>query len=112
MKPEYRVEKYAETVKEANKYLSAITLLEDNKNTLFFIVEAKENITTRELIQSITNKDSLTAVRVAMNINDLQDKTIEKTINVIQDMDKNMKLLAVKVLELEKKLEVYERSQN
>jgi len=66
---------------------------------------SKENITTRELIQSITNKDSLTAVRVAMNINDLQDKTIEKTINVIQDMDKNMKLLAVKVLELEKKVE-------
>ena len=66
---------------------------------------SKENITTRELIQSITNKDSLTAVRVAMNINDLQDKTIEKTINVIQSMDKNMKLLAVKVLELEKKVE-------
>ena len=73
---------------------------------------SKENITTRELIQSITNKDSLTAVRVAMNINDLQDKTIEKTINVIQDMDKNMKLLAVKVLELEKKLEVYEQRKN
>ena len=73
---------------------------------------SKENITTRELIQSITNKDSLTAVRVAMNINDLQDKTIEKTINVIQDMDKNMKLLATKVLELEKKLEVYEPRKN
>ena len=73
---------------------------------------SKENITTRELIQSITNKDSLTAVRVAMNINDLQDKTIEKTINVIQDMDKNIKLLAIKVMELEKKLEVYERSKN
>ena len=67
---------------------------------------SKENITTRELIQSITNKDSLTAVRVAMNINDLQDKTIEKTINVIQDMDKNMKLLATKVLELEQRLNV------
>ena len=64
---------------------------------------SKENIKTSELIKSITNKDSLTAVRIAMNINDLQDKTIEKTINVIQDMDKNMKLLAVKVLELEKK---------
>ena len=73
---------------------------------------SKENITTRELIQSITNKDSLTAVRVAMNMNDLQDKTIEKTINIIQDMDKNMKLLAVKVLELEKKLEVYEQRKN
>ena len=73
---------------------------------------SKENITTRELIQSITNKDSLTAVRVAMNINDLQDKTIEKTINVIQSMDKNMKLLATKVLELEKKLEAYEQRKN
>ena len=73
---------------------------------------SKENITTRELIQSITNKDSLTAVKIAMNINDLQDKTIEKTINVIQEMDKNMKLLAVKVLELEKKLEAYEQRKN
>ena len=73
---------------------------------------SKENITTRELIQSITNKDSLTAVRVAMNINDLQDKTIEKTINVIQSMDQNMKLLATKVLELEKKLEAYEQPKN
>ena len=73
---------------------------------------SKENITTSELIQSITNKDSLTAVRIAMNINDLQDKTIEKTINVVQSMDKNMKLLAVKVLELEKKLEAYEQRKN
>ena len=73
---------------------------------------SKENIKTSELIKSITNKDSLTAVRVAMNINDLQDKTIEKTINVIQSMDKNMKLLAVKVLELEKKLEAYEQRKN
>ena len=73
---------------------------------------SKENIKTSELIKSITNKDSLTAVRIAMNINDLQDKTIEKTINVIQDMDKNMKLLAIKVLELEKKLEAYEQRKN
>ena len=73
---------------------------------------SKENIKTSELIKSITNKDSLTAVRIAMNINDLQDKTIEKTINVIQSMDKNMKLLAVKVLELEKKLEAYEQRKN
>ena len=73
---------------------------------------SKENIKTSELIKSITNKDSLTAVRIAMNINDLQDNTIEKTINVIQDMDKNMKLLAVKVLELEKKLEAYEQRKN
>ena len=88
-------------------YYVNLNLIKERINNM-----SKENITTRELIQSITNKDSLTAVRVAMNINDLQDKTIEKTINVIQDMDKNMKLLAIKVMELEKKLEAYERPKN
>ena len=39
MKPEYRVEKYAETVKEANKYLSALTLLEDNENMMFLLFQ-------------------------------------------------------------------------
>jgi len=43
MKPEYRVEKYANTVKEANQYLSALSLLEDNDNIMFFIVPAQEN---------------------------------------------------------------------
>ena len=88
-------------------YYVNLNLIKERINNM-----SKENITTREFIQSITNKDSLTAVRVAMNINDLQDKTIEKTINVIQSIDKNMKLLAVKVLELEKKLEAYEQRKN
>jgi hypothetical protein len=43
MKPDYRVEKYATTVKEANQYLSALSLLEDNENMMFFIVPAQEN---------------------------------------------------------------------
>ena len=59
----------------------------------------------REIIKSITNPDSLKAVQVAFNINESQDKVIEKLVNLVQSMDKNMKLLAVKVLELEKKNE-------
>ena len=59
----------------------------------------------REIINSIKNPDSLKAVQVAFNINESQDKIIEKLVNLIQEMDKNMKLLAVKVLELEKKNE-------
>tara|TARA_R100000008_G_scaffold6231_1_gene3551 strand:- start:164 stop:325 length:162 start_codon:yes stop_codon:yes gene_type:complete len=43
MKPEYSVEKYAETVKEANKYLTALTQLQDNKHIMYFIVPAQEN---------------------------------------------------------------------
>ena len=57
----------------------------------------------REIINSIKNPDSLKAVQVAFNINESQDKVIDKLVNLIQEMDKNMKLLAVKVLELEKK---------
>ena len=59
----------------------------------------------REIINSRKNPDSLKAVQVAFNINESQDKIIDKLVNLIQEMDKNMKLLAVKVLELEKKNE-------
>ena len=64
---------------------------------------------TRDIIKSITNPDSLKAVQVAFNINESQDQIIDKLVNLVQSMDKNMKLLAVKVLELEKK---NERSSN
>ena len=64
---------------------------------------------TRDIIKSITNPDSLKAVQVAFNINESQDIVIDKLVNLIQSMDKNMKLLAVKLLELEKK---NERSSN
>ena len=60
---------------------------------------------TRDIINSITDKNSLKAVQVAFNINESQDKVISQLVNVVQTMDKNMKLLAVKVLELEKKNE-------
>ena len=59
----------------------------------------------REIINSIKNPDSLKAVQVAFNINESQDQIIDKLVNLVQSMDKNMKLLAVKVLELEKKNE-------
>ena len=62
---------------------------------------------TKELISTIKTKDSLTAVRVAMDLNEFQDKTTGQLIELVATMDKNMKLLATKVLELEKRY--YER---
>ena len=59
----------------------------------------------REIINSIKNADSLKAVQVAFNINESQDKVISNLVNLVKNMDENMKLLATKVLELEKKLE-------
>ena len=66
----------------------------------------------REIIKSITNPDSLKAVQVAFNINESQDKIISQLVNLVQTMDKNMKLLAVKVLELDKKVEGLEAYAN
>jgi hypothetical protein len=40
---DYRIEKWAKTVKEANQFLSALSLLDDNENAMFFIVPAQEN---------------------------------------------------------------------
>tara|TARA_R100001224_G_scaffold3033_1_gene1912 strand:- start:243 stop:491 length:249 start_codon:yes stop_codon:yes gene_type:complete len=72
----------------------------------------KDNMTqnkTKELINTIKTKDSLTAVRVAMELNELQDETTRHLIQLVKTMDANMKLLATKVLELEKR---YEQSTN
>ena len=41
-----------------------------------------------------------------------KDKTIDMIVNLVSTMDKNMKLLAVKVLELEKKTEGLEAYAN
>ena len=40
---DYRIEKWANTIKEANKLLGALTLLEDDGDVLHFIVQAHEN---------------------------------------------------------------------
>ena len=64
---------------------------------------------TQKLIHEIKSVDGLKAVRVAMELNELQDKTTGQLIDVVKQMDANMKLLATKVLELEKR---YERSSN
>ena len=60
------------------------------------------NKTTNETVQSMQHHDSLKAVKVAMDMNNAQDKTIDMIVNLVGTMDKNMKLLATKVLELEK----------
>ena len=50
--PNYRIEKWAKTIKEANQFLSALSLLDDDQWTMHFIVPAQENpalILTKEV---------------------------------------------------------------
>ena len=67
-----------------------------------------KQIKTNELIKEIKSLDSLKAVNVAMELDKQQGLTISKIINLMSGMDQNMKLLATKVLELEKKVESLE----
>ena len=67
---------------------------------------------TNDTLQSINHLDSLRAVKVAIDMNKMQDQTIDKLVNLVARMDENMKLLAVKVLELEKKTEGLEAYAN
>ena len=52
--PNYRIEKWAKTIKEANQFLSALSLLEQDEYVMHFIVPAQENpalILTDEVIE-------------------------------------------------------------
>ena len=64
---------------------------------------------TRKLINELKNVESIKVVNIALGLNEMQDTTTRQLIDVVKRMDANMKLLATKVLELEKR---YERSQN
>ena len=71
---------------------------------------SKEN--TSDLINSIKLQDALTAVKIAMNFNEVQDKTTTLIVKNLSSVDQNLKLLATKVMELEKKIESLESYAN
>ena len=68
--------------------------------------------TMRETINTITHLDSMKAVKVAFDLSSTTMDSVTKVTQVIDLIDKNLKSLAIKVMELEKRLERYERPSN
>ena len=66
----------------------------------------------RAVIDTIKTADSMKAVKVALGLSEANQKSISKVMEVVSLIDKNLKSLAVKVMELEKKLEAYEQRKN
>ena len=62
--------------------------------------------TVRQTIDTIKSADSMKAVKVALGLSEANQKSISKVMEVVSLMDKNLKSLAIKVLELEKKNEL------
>ena len=52
------------------------------------------------------------AVKVALELSEANQKSVNKVMEVVSLIDNNLKSLAIKVMELEKKLEAYERPKN
>jgi hypothetical protein len=70
------------------------------------------NETMKQTINTITHLDSMKAVKVAFDLSSTTMDSVTKVTQVVTMLDDNLKSLAIKVLELEKKLEAYERPKN
>ena len=68
--------------------------------------------TIRETVNTIKSVDSMKAVKVAFDLVQGNSDSITRVTEVVSMMDKNMKLLATKVLKLEKKIEELEAYAN
>ena len=66
----------------------------------------------RNTIDTITHLDSMKAVKVAFDLSSTTMDSVTKVTQVVTMIDDNLKLLATKVLELEKKLEKYDQRKN
>ena len=68
--------------------------------------------TIRETVNTIKSVDSMKAVKVAFDLVQGNSDSITRVTEVVSMMDKNMKLLATKVLKLENKIEELEAYAN
>ena len=79
------------------------------------LINRKDNMskeTMKQTINTIQSIDGMKAVKVAFDLSQTNMDSITKVTEVISLVDKNLKSLAIKVMELEKKLEAYERPKN
>ena len=66
----------------------------------------------KQTINTIKSVDGMKAVKVAFDLSSTTMDSVTKVTQVVTMIDDNLKSLAIKVLELEKKLEAYEQRKN
>ena len=79
------------------------------------LINRKDNMskeTMRETINTIKSVDGMKAVKVAFDLSSTTMDSVTKVTQVVTMLDDNLKSLAIKVMELEKKLEAYEPRKN
>ena len=61
--------------------------------------------TVRQTLDTIKSADSMKAVKIAVGLSEANQNSTSKVMEVVSLLDKNLKSLAIKVLELERKNE-------
>ena len=78
------------------------------------LIKERINMTKEKMkqtIDTIKHLDSMKAVKVAFDLSESNQDSITKVMQVVSAMDENMKLLATKVLKLEKILARYQMTE-
>ena len=68
--------------------------------------------TLRQTVNTITHLDSMKAVKVAFDLSESNQDSINKVMQIVGGNVDNINLLAERIAKLEKKLGIYERSSN
>jgi ribulose 1,5-bisphosphate carboxylase large subunit-like protein len=66
----------------------------------------------KQTIDTIKHLDSMKAVKVAFDLSESNQDSINKIMQIVHGNVNNINLLAERIAELEKKLGIYERSTN
>jgi capsular polysaccharide biosynthesis protein len=80
-----------------------------------YLIKERINMTKEKMkqtIDTIKHLDSMKAVKVAFDLSESHQDSINKVMQIVGGNVDNINLLAQRVLELEKKLGMYERSTN
>ena len=78
------------------------------------LINRKDNLSKeiRNTIDTITHLDSMKAVKVAFDLSESNQDSINKVMQIVGGNVDNINLLAERIAKLEKKLEAYERPKN
>ena len=68
--------------------------------------------TLKQTVNTITHLDSMKAVKVAFDLSESNQDSINKVMQIVGGNVDNINLLAERIAKLEKKLGIYERSTN
>ena len=96
-------------------YATLLTIYIMGFSDSVYLIKERINMskeTLKQTVNTITHLDSMKAVKVAFDLSESNQNSINKVMQVVGGNVDNINLLAERIAKLEKKLEAYERPKN